>query len=216
MKRIACAGFVVLCIVLLLFLALFPLLTIDAVSLLLSRAALLDRGNLALLLYLELSRGFTTVVAIVVAAWLVARAARTADGRALALFLIFSALTFEKILGTTPYPGPVQQWLVTTLRNAGVSRATLAWVFGPTPWSLWPAWAAALRFSVVFTTPPLSAASIDESGMRDRRGMLRGSGVAGADIGRAFRAISKRALAAGAFRPLPLWLGAFGLIAITT
>ncbi|HET9439949.1 MAG TPA: hypothetical protein VFO52_07245, partial [Longimicrobiales bacterium] len=47
-------------------------------------------------------------------------------------------------------------------------------------------------------------------------GMLRGSGVAGADIGRAFRAISKRALAAGAFRPLPLWLGAFGLIAITT
>ena len=56
MTRFQHIGFLVLAILLLLFLAIFPVLTIDAIGKLLTRAAQLERGNLVLVLYLELSR----------------------------------------------------------------------------------------------------------------------------------------------------------------
>lgn len=216
MNRLQHWGFVVLAVSLLLFLALFPILTLDAVGKLLTRIATLEPGNLVLLLYLELSRAFTTIIAIAAALFLIVRSSRTADARALVLFFIFSALTYEKVFGTTSYPGPFQEHLTATLLNAGVSRSALVWLFGPVPWPLWLALAAALRFSVVFPYPPLSAAAIEESGRTDRRGMLRGAGIAGWDIGAGFRAVAKRTLAIGALRPLPLWTAAVLLIVITT
>jgi hypothetical protein len=216
MKRFEHIGFLLIATVLLLLLAIFPILTFDAVGKLLSRIAALEPGNLVLLLYLELSRAFTTIVAIGAALYLVMRSSRHADGRALALFLMFSALTYEKIFGTTGYPGPLQEKFTIALLNAGVSRDFLLWLFGPVPWSLWLALAAALRFSVVFPHPPLSAEAIDDSGRTDRRGMLRGAGVAGLDIGAAFRGVAKRALQIGALRPLPLWTSAVLLIVVTT
>lgn len=216
MKRFEHAAFLIIAILLLLFLALFPVLTFDAIGKLLSRAPMLEAGNLILLLYLELSRAFTTIVAILAALFLVIRSSRTADGRALALFLIFTALTYEKIFGTTAYPGPLQEKLATSLLDAGTPRELLRWLFGPVPWTLWPVLAAALRFSVVFPNPPLSAAAIDDSGRSDRKGMLRGAGLAGADIGAWFRGLAKRALQIGALRPLPLWSTAVLLIVVTT
>ena len=216
MTRLYHAGFILLAVLLLFFLALFPLLTLDAVGKLVSRASALEAGNFLLVLYLELSRAFTTMVALSAAISLVVRSARAADGRALALFLIFTALTYEKIFGTTGYPGPLQEKITTALLDAGISRATLLWLFGPVPWSLWLALAALLRFSVVFPRPPLSAAAIDASGRHDRQGMLRGAGIAGFDIGHAVRSISKHALAAGAFRPLPLWTSALILIVVSS
>lgn len=216
MKKLEHGAFGVLAAVLLLFLAIFPLLTFDAVGKLLSRIATLEPGNLVLLLYLELSRAFTTIIAVVAALVLVIRSSRNADARALALFLIFSALTYEKIFGTTGYPGPFQERLTFALLNAGVSRSFLLWLFGPVPWSLWLAIAAALRFSVVFPHPPLSAEAIEESGLHDRRGMMRGAGVAGLDIGAGFRVVAKKTLKLGALRPLPLWSAAVLLIVITT
>ncbi|HEX6066627.1 MAG TPA: hypothetical protein VFZ04_20475 [Longimicrobiales bacterium] len=216
MTRFQHIGFLVLAILLLLFLAIFPVLTIDAIGKLLTRAAQLERGNLVLVLYLELSRAFTTLTAVLTALFLVLRSAREPDGRALALFLIFSALTYEKIFGATGYPGPLQEKFTLALLDAGVPRGVLYWLFGSVPWSLWLALAAIMRFSVVFPRPPLSAEAIDASGAQDRRGMLRGSGIAGFDIGAGLRSISKRALRAGAFRPVPIWLAAGALIVITT
>jgi hypothetical protein len=216
MKHFQHAAFLVIAALLLLFLAIFPVLTLDAVGKLFSKFAALDPGNFVLLLYLELSRAFTTVVAILAALWLVARSSRAADGRAIALFLMFSALTYEKIFGTTGYPGPFQEKLTLALLGAGVSREFLLWLFGPVPWSLWLVLAAALRFSVVFPHPPLSAAAIDESGKTDRRGALRGAGVAGLDVGAGFRSVAKKLLEMGALRPLPLWSTAVLLVVITT
>ena len=216
MKRFEHLAFVVLAALLLAYLAVFPVLTLDAIGKLFSRAAALEPGNFLLVLYLELSRAFTTLVAILAAGSLVVRSSRKADGRALALFFIFVALTYEKIFGTTGYPGPLQEKLAHSLLEAGISRGTLIWLFGPVPWTLWLALAAALRFSVVFPHPPLSAQAIEASGQHDRRGMLRGAGVAGMDIGAAFRGVAKRGLAMGAFRPVPLWLTALVLTAITT
>jgi hypothetical protein len=213
MKRFA---FLVVAGTLLLFLAIFPVLTFDAVGKLLSRIATLELGNLILLLYLELSRALTTIIAMVAALFLIARSSDRADGRALALFLIFTAITYEKIFGATGYPGPWQEKMTEQLLAAGMPRGLMLWLFGPLPWSIWLALAAILRFSVVFPNPPLSAAIIDESGRHDRRGMMRGAGMAGADIGAGFRDVAKKLLAAGAFRPLPLWSAAIVMIAITT
>lgn len=216
MKRFEHAAFITLVIVLLVFLAIFPVLTLDAIGKLLSRAASLEPGNFILVLYLELSRAFTTIVAILAVVSLLWRSSRNADGRALALFFIFVALTYEKIFGTTGYPGPLQEKLTLSLLDAGVPRDWLTWLFGPVPWPLWLAIAAALRFSVVFPYPPLSAEAIEASGQHDRRGMMRGAGVAGMDIGAAFRGVAKKGLALGAFRALPLWVTALLLIAVTS
>ena len=216
MKRGAHAGFLIIATLLLIFLGIFPFLTFDAIGKLLSRMAALEPGNFLLVLYLELSRAFTTIVALFAAVSLVLKSKRGADARALALFLIFIALTYEKIFGTTGYPGPLQEKLAEALLGAGIRQDTLIWLFGPVPWSLWLALAALLRFSVVFPNPPLSPAAIDESGKHDRRGMLRGAGIAGLDIGAAFRGVSKRGLTIGAFRPVPLWTVAIILVVLTT
>jgi hypothetical protein len=216
MKRLEHIAYIGLVVLLLVFLAVFPLLTFDAVGKLLRRAAALQPGNFLLVLYLELSRAFTTIIALLATISLLARSSRDADGRALALFFIFVALTYEKIFGTTGYPGPLQEKFTVAMLDAGISRATLTWLFGPVPWTLWLALAAALRFSVVFPHPPLSAAAIDASGQHDRRGMLRGAGIAGLDIGAAFRGVAKKGLTLGAFRPVPLWLTALVLVAVTS
>ena len=216
MKQFQRVAFIIVVAVLLAFVALFPLLTLDAVSKLMTRVAQMEPGNFLLILYLELSRAFTTIIAFVTAVILVIRSSRNADGRSLALFLIFIALTYEKISAVTVYPGPLQVKMVTAMLDAGFSRASLTWLFGPVPWTFWFALAALLRFSVVFPNPPLSAEAIDASGLHDRRGMMRGSGVAGADIGAAFRNVAKKALALGAFKPIPLYTAATVMAAVTT
>jgi hypothetical protein len=205
MRRLATTGFVILAVLLLALLALFPLLTLDTLRALIARVALLEAGNFMLLFYLETARLCTTVVALVAAAVLVMRTAHTAEGRALALFLIFAALTYEKLFAGSVYPGPFQERLTIMLLDAGVSRAMLTWLFGTTLWSLWLALAAALRFSVVFPRD-VTPAAIDLSGTHDRRGMLRGAAAAGLDIGALFRGLAKNALQSGALGAVPVWL----------
>lgn len=216
MKRIEHALFLVLAGLLALFLLLFPVLTGDTIAHLFSKRAGHDPGNFALIFYLEVSRGVTTAIALIAVLVLLIRSSARADARALTLFLLFIALTYEKVFGGTGYPGPMQERVTVWLLENGVSRPTLAWLFGPVPWSIWLALAAILRFSVVFPRPPLSPGIIDASGVHDRQGMMRGAGMAGTDIGAVFRAISKRLLAAGAFKPIPLWTAAVALIVVTT
>ena len=211
MKR---AVFLILSAFSLAYLVIFPLLVLDTAARLLGQRAAFETGNLVFVLYLEISRAFTTLIAIVVVLVLLVRASRTPDGRALALFLIFLALSYEKAFGVS-YPGSVQVSVTQTLIGAGVSRALLFWLFGSVPWTIWPALAALLRFSVTFPPPGVSATAIDVSGEHDRRGTLRGNAVAGADVGAWFRALSKRALAANAFAPVPVWSSAVVLVAAT-
>src|SRR5688500_13714445 len=178
--------------------------------------AVFEKANLLFVLYLELSRALTTLTALGVAIVLTVRASHTVHGRALALFLIFISITYEKAFGTTGYPGPLQGLVTEALLGAGVSRATLIWIFGPMPWSFWLALAAMLRFSVVFPPPGISAQAIDQSGSHDRRGALRGNAVAGADVGAAVRALSKRMLASGSLGAVPIWSAAVLLALATT
>ncbi|HEX6065839.1 MAG TPA: hypothetical protein VFZ04_16520 [Longimicrobiales bacterium] len=216
MKRLEHIAFLVVAGVLLLLLALFPLLTTDSIAKLFSRRTGLEAGNFALIFYLEVSRAFTTLVAVVAVVVLLIRSSRGADARALTLFLLFVGLTYEKIFGGIGYPGPMQEALTHWLLDHGVPRAGIVWLFGPVPWSIWLALAAIMRFSVVFPRPPLSAEIIDASAAHDRKGIMRGAGLAGMDIGAGFRRIAKTLLASGAFRPLPLWTTAIVLIVITT
>ena len=213
MKRLP---FIVVAVMMTAVVALFPILAADSIAHLVARRAQMEPGNFALILYLEVCRGLTTAIALVAAVILLVRSAGRADARALALFLLFFALTYQKVFGAIAYTGPLQEKLTLWLLGQGVSRPVLAWLFGPLPWAVWPALAAILRFSVIFPTPSLSAEMIDASGSHDRTGMMRGAGVAGADIGAVFRRLSKQLLAAGAYQALPLWGAAIALAAITT
>jgi hypothetical protein len=204
------AGFMLLLV------ALFPLLAADSVANLVARRGMMEPGNFALILFLEVSRGATTLIALLAAGMLMIRSGRRTDGRALLLFVLFLALTYQKIFGAISLPGPWQERLTMWLLGNGVSRPVLVWLFGPVLWSVWPALAAIMRFSVVFPQPPLSPQLIDASGAHDRQGMMRGAGVAGADIGAVFRGLSKKLLATGAYRPLPLLIGTLALIVLTT
>ncbi len=215
MKRFERTAFLIVAGLLLWFLALFPLLSIDAITRLIASKGQLEPGNFALILFLEISRAVTTIVALIAGIMLVTRFPERADGRALTFLVIFLALTFEKILSGVVYSGPMQQRLTVGLLNAGISRSMLAWLFGPTIWSIWPALAAIMRFSVVFPRPILSD-TIDASAADDRRGMLRDAGIAGLDIGSVFRGLSKRLLAAGLFEALPLSAIALVMVVVTS
>jgi hypothetical protein len=200
-------------ILVLVYAAIFPLLTMDTLVKVTGRASIFEAGNLMLLVYLELGRLITSIVGIGLAVYLLMRASSQPDARALALFLLFVTITYEKAFGGSGYPGDVQQRVVSGLLSAGVSRTVLTVLFGPQSWTLWPALAALLRFSVVFPRD-LAPITLEASGANDRRGMLRGSGVAGLDIGASFRQLSKRLLQSGALSVRGLTAFAIIMIAV--
>jgi len=189
----------------------FPLLTIDTLIRIFGRASVLETRSLFLILYLELSRLVTSLTAITIAIVLMVRGSQRAEARSLALFLLFTTITYEKVFGTNGFPGRVQEHVAESLFAAGASPKLLLWLFGPIAWAAWPAAAALLRFSAVFPKP-LEAETLEASGREDRRGFMRSTGVAGADIGALFRRTSKRLLSLTAFRPLTLGVAAVILI----
>ena len=196
------AAFRVLAALAFVYALIFPLLTIDSLVLLFSRPQAYETGNFLVILFLEVTRLFTTLVGIGVAAYLLVRASERAEGRALAIFLLFVTITYEKLLGGGVI-GPVQDSAARALTGGGVPAPLLKLLFGPQVWTAWIAIAALLRFSAVFPRP-LEAESLDASGHADRRGFLRGSAVAGADIGAWFRSLSRWLLERKAFAPIPL------------
>ena len=202
-------------IIVMVYAAIFPLLTIDTLTRVLRTLGGFETRNLLLVLFLELSRLFTTIVALLLAVALILRGRQHADGRALAFFLLFAVIAYEQVFGSNGVPGPAQESVAFALRNAGVSSALLNWLFGAVPWAVWPAAAALLRFSAIFPRP-LDPEMLDESGRSDRRGLLRSRGVAGLDVGALCRRLSKLLLARGAFRPVPLGAAAVLLVAAQT
>ncbi|MGQ0815044.1 MAG: hypothetical protein ACT4O1_11330 [Gemmatimonadota bacterium] len=188
---------------------LFPLLTIDTLTRVFASAARFEAGNLLLLLFMEVSRLVTSVVGLTIALYLLLRASNQGEARAFAVFLLFAIITYEKLLGGSAYPGPVQERTAVALIGAGVPVSVLSALFGPRAWTIWPALAALLRFSAVFPRE-LQYDMLDASGADDRRGLLRGSAVAGLDIGGLFRRLSRRLLSLRAFSG---WrLGAFAVV----
>ncbi len=202
-------------IIVMVYAAIFPLLTIDTLARVLGTLGGFETRNLLLVLFLELSRLFTTVVALLLAVALILRGRQHADGRALAFFLLFAVIAYEQVFGSNGVPGPAQESVALALRTAGVSSALLNWLFGAVPWAVWPAAAALLRFAAIFPRP-LDPDMLDESGRSDRRGLLRARGVAGLDVGALCRRLSKLLLARGAFRPVPLCAAAVLLVAAQT
>lgn len=207
-NRGARSFFLAAALLLVVYAAIFPLLTMDTLAKILGRASTLETRSLFLLLYLELSRLFTSLTAITIAIVLILRGSRRPDARALAIFLLFATITYEKVFGSNGYPGPVQERVTEALFAAGASPRLLTWLFGPLTWAAWPAAAALLRFSTVFPNH-LEPEVLENSGRADRRGLMRSSGLAGKDIGAFFRGISKRLLSGGGFRPITLvgWAG---------
>lgn len=199
-------------IVLAFYATIFPLLTIDTLTKILHHMAGYETRSLFLLLYLEFSRLFTSVVAVTIAIVLIARGRERADVRALAMFLLFATITYEKVFGTNGLPGPVQERMTEALFAAGASPKILQWLFGPVAWSIWPTVAALLRFSTVFPHD-LHADALEASGRADRQGFMRSTGVVGADVGALFRGISRRVLSAGGYRPLVLSGAAIVMVA---
>lgn len=191
----------------------FPLLTIDSLVMISGKIETFERRNILMILFLELSRLFTTLVGVGVAGYLLVRASKQPAGRALALFLLFATITYEKVLGGGGVPGPAQEAAARALLGAGVPPYLMRWLFGEQIWTVWPAIAALLRFSSVYPVD-LQAGSLEASGKEDRRGFLRGSGVAGADIGASFRALSRWLLTRNAFGAAALTLFALIMISV--
>lgn len=201
-------AFLVLAALAFVYALIFPLLTIDSLVLLFARPQAYEARNFLVILFLEVTRLFTTLVGIGVAAYLLMRASDREEGRALAIFLLFATITYEKVLGGGVI-GPVQDSAARALIAGGVPAPLLKLLFGPQVWTAWIAIAALLRFSAVFPRP-LQAESLEASGRADRRGFLRGSAVAGADIGASFRSLSRWLLERKAFGFAPL--AAFALV----
>ena len=117
-------------IIVMVYAAIFPLLTIDTLTRVLRTLGGFETRNLLLVLFLELSRLFTTIVALLLAVALILRGRQHADGRALAFFLLFAVIAYEQVFGSNGVPGPAQESVAFALRNAGVSSALLNWLFG--------------------------------------------------------------------------------------
>lgn len=213
MKRNLRIVFFILAFFAFLYAIIFPILTLDTLVRVFSRAQALETRNLFLLLFLEGSRLVTSIVGIALALILILRASDRADARALAMFLLFATITYEKLLGGSAYPGYGQERATMALLQAGLSPRLLSAAFGPNAWTLWAALAALLRFSAVFPRP-IETGTLEASGTKDRRGMLRGSAVAGSDVGAAFRNVSMALQRKGVYRSTVLAATASGMIVL--
>ena len=189
---------------LVLYVALYPVLALDVAGRLLSQWSIQEHGNVVLLLFFELTRGLRSIFGLALVALLAGKYAGQRSARLLALFLLFGEMAYGMAFSSTGYAGPFQEWLARTLLSSGVTRTQLAIVFAHAPWALWLSWAALLRFAVLFPVE-LTPTAVEESGARDRAGLLRGVPGAGIDIGSLFRRLAEGLLLRGMLAAAPVW-----------
>lgn len=183
----------------------FVVLSVDVVVRVWMLRTLLESGvDAAILLSYESARALTTALAVVLA-WISHRRASTAAQRTFTLLLLFLALWYTKSFSFAGFPGHLQELLAGWLFARGISRPVVQFVFGSPVWAAWLALGALLLVSANFPKP-LEAATILRSGKRDRTGLLRGTSLAGSDVGALFRRFSAALLEHGGFRPVPVWL----------
>jgi hypothetical protein len=109
-----------------------------------------------------------------------------AYGVPLATAVAALAVWYAAAFGFPGFAGRVQAQLAVTLRGAGVPGPVLYGIFGDATWPLWVAVAAALRAGARLLGGSRSGAAAVRGDTTPRAGLLRGSAVAGADVGAAF------------------------------
>jgi hypothetical protein len=190
---------------LLLYAAIFAVLSLDVIARLIARSGHQEIGNLLLIVFFELMRAMRVLIDLALAIMLLVRSVDRRDARALILFLLFGLLAYAMTFSGGGYVGPFQEWLTRSLRAAGFSRGLLFVAFGYGSWAAWLALAGWLRFSVLFPIE-LEPEAIAQSGARDRKGMMRSLPGAGLDIGQLFRRVSAVALRCGWLTGARVWI----------
>lgn len=180
------------------YVAFFAVLATDLVyRIWLSRAGFESVTDVALLIQLEAVRAVVTVCMVCIA---IGVSRRAEPGHfALAFALLWFALWYAKASSFAAFPGYLQQRIAIGLTDAGVSRRLLLLLFGQPTWALAPAIASFLAFSLRYPGKPRpeQVRAVHATG---RRGMLRGTAVAGTDIRSFVHRLAARALDAGMLR----------------
>ena len=197
---------------LVLYVALYPVLAVDVALRLFSQWSIQEHGNVVLLLFFELTRGLRSLLGLVLVALLAGKYASRRDARVLVLFLLFGEMAYGMAFSAIGYAGHFQEWLAGALLGLGLTRSQLTILFSHAEWALWLAWAASLRFAVLFPEQ-LTSDGIESSGINDRAGLMRGVPGAGVDVGSVFRKLAGLALTRGWLNAVPVWLaGATGAV----
>ena len=198
---------------LLLYAAVFVVLSIDVMVRIWSWRERIGRSNLLTLFFFEVSRSAVTVGIIALVLYMLVRR-NTPPWRPLALALGFAAVWHTKAFGFSAFPGALQESLALQLRARHTPTAVLVFVFGSPAWALWGAASCMLYFSAAFPRR-LSVGDVEMSAGADRAGLLRSNALAGADIGDLFRRLSGLLLERDSIRPgaiavcTLLWAAAF-------
>ena len=182
----------------------FPVLAADVAVRLLGNAEGQEKGNLILLLYYEISRGFRSGLGLVLVALLLIKAADRKHVRALVLFLLFGVIAYSMSFGGGGYVGRFQEWLSSGLQSLGLSRTQLRLLFGYPSWPLWLALGGLLRFALLFPVE-LTSERVAAGGGADRAGLLKGVPGAGTDVGATMRRLLSRLLREEGLEPTRLW-----------
>jgi hypothetical protein len=158
----------------------------------------------AVLLYFEGIRSITTTAGLGVAAFLAVRARTRPALGWLAWAVALGSIAYTKVIAFRSFPGAAQESIARALRETTTPQWLLDVVFGHPEWAAWLAAAPLLLFAAHFPRP-LTDSDVARSGVDDRVGALRTTGVAGLDIGDAMRRITAAALRGGALRPAAVW-----------
>ena len=195
---------------LLAYLGLFVILSVDVIARLWSvRSGMGSAFEAALVLCYQAGHAMITLFGMVLAARMLLRE-RTPATRAFGLMLAFLTLWYAMAFAFTAFPGRFQSWLAANLFELGLP-SRVAGLFFDSPW--WPAWlalAACVRVSVLYPQPVTSEA-IAAAGQRDRTGLMRSVACAGVDVGAVWRTAAAFLLQRGLLRGAVVWPAALAL-----
>ncbi|CAN5643996.1 hypothetical protein BH23GEM9_BH23GEM9_07040 [soil metagenome] len=166
------------------------------------------------LLYFEGMRALIVASGIAVAILAMQGGRRHPALRWLSLGVGLLTVSVAKAL-TGALPGAAQEAAARALLGRGVPPSVLAVVFAHPEWTAWLALPPLLLFATAYPRP-LDAADVHASGGADRRGALRSTRVAGADVGSLARSLTARLIEHGWLRGASPWLAALVLGATHT
>jgi hypothetical protein len=160
-------------------------------------------GDALLIVMLEAARALALVLATA-GAVLIARGAERFRAP-LAVACAALALWYSAAFGFPGFAGYVQTRVAVALRGAGLPDPLIIGVFGDAGWPLWVAVAAALRAAALLLSDQGAGAAEVRTDTTTRPGLLRGSAVAGLDVGAAFLRAAAGAVERGWLSARVVW-----------